>query len=116
MKELLSILKVGGNDYSKVPGLWHRDNGNIKNNTRAELINNLDEGLPIAAWDLLPMGKYRAHNWHCFDDIDNRMPYGALYTSLGCPYACVFCCINAPFVEAGNKIQKSKLVVKKLDY
>lgn len=49
------------------------------------------------AWDLLPMHLYRAHNWQCFGDLDKRMPYAAIYTSLGCPYKCSFCCINAPF-------------------
>src|SRR3990172_7062703 len=52
--------------------------------------------MPEMAWDLLPMDKYRAHNWHCFGDIP-RQPYGALYTTLGCPYHCSFCCIQAPF-------------------
>jgi radical SAM superfamily enzyme YgiQ (UPF0313 family) len=46
---------------------------------------------------MLPMQLYRAHNWHCFDDIEHRKPYGAIYTSLGCPFNCAFCCINAPF-------------------
>ena len=30
--------------------------------------------------------------------IWNRaQPYASIYTSLGCPYKCTFCCINAPF-------------------
>nr|HID58315.1 radical SAM protein [Desulfobacterales bacterium] len=45
----------------------------------------------------LPMEKYRAHNWHCFTHIDERQPYASLYTSLGCPFHCHFCCIQAPF-------------------
>ncbi|MHB1665450.1 MAG: B12-binding domain-containing radical SAM protein, partial [bacterium] len=79
LKHLLNILKSGKQDCSAVPGLWYDENGLIKNNPRAELIKNLDETLPLAAWDLLPMKKYRAHNWHCFDDIENRKPYGAIY-------------------------------------
>ena len=42
------------------------------------------------------MSKYRAHNWHCLGGRD-RQPYAALYTTLGCPYHCSFCCIQAPF-------------------
>ena len=83
---LIRELKSGENAYSDIPGLWYYDeDGNIRNNRKVSLIENLDEELPIAAWDLLPMEKYRAHNWHCFDDIENRMPYAAIYTSLGCP-------------------------------
>ena len=37
-----------------------------------------------------------AHNWHCLDG-SNRKPYAAIYTTLGCPYHCSFCCIQAPF-------------------
>jgi len=28
---------------------------------------------------------------------NDRMPFASLYTSLGCPFQCSFCCINAPF-------------------
>ncbi len=114
LTSLLNALKRGDNDFSKVPGLWYRNNGSIRNNPRASLIKNLDEGLPVAAWDLLPMQKYRAHNWHCFDDIDNRMPYGAIYTSLGCPYSCTFCCINAPFGKSGIRYRSPQLVIEEI--
>ena len=40
--------------------------------------------MPGGAWDLLPMDRYRAHNWHCFGDLE-RQPYAAIYTTLGCP-------------------------------
>ena len=114
LKSLLEVLRRNQVDYSTVPGLWCRYGGNIKNNARAPLIKNLDEGLPVAAWDLLPMEKYRAHNWHCFDDIEKRMPYGAIYTSLGCPYSCVFCCINAPFGKSGIRFRSPELVVEEI--
>jgi anaerobic magnesium-protoporphyrin IX monomethyl ester cyclase len=111
---LIHELRKGHSDYSSVPGLWYWDNEVIKHNPRAPLIDNLDEVLPIGAWDLLPMEKYRAHNWHCFDDIENRMPYGAIYTSLGCPYSCIFCCINAPFGKPGIRYRSPELVVKEI--
>jgi radical SAM superfamily enzyme YgiQ (UPF0313 family) len=52
--------------------------------------------MPGIAWDLLPMERYRAHNWHCLGHLQ-RSPYASLYTTLGCPYKCSFCCIQAPF-------------------
>jgi len=114
LEELIRQIKTGMPDYSKVPGLWYRNNGAIINNPRAALIEDLDEGLPLAAWDLLPMEKYRAHNWHCFDDIEHRMPYAAIYTSLGCPYSCVFCCINALFGKPGIRYRSPGLVVEEI--
>jgi radical SAM superfamily enzyme YgiQ (UPF0313 family) len=69
----------------------------------------------MAAWDLLPMHLYRAHNWHSFDDIEHRSPYGAIYTSLGCPYNCVFCCINAPFGKPGIRYRTPQRVVEEID-
>src|SRR4030065_482404 len=74
LRRLLDELKTGGRDYTRVEGLWHKTRGLCKFQNRAPLIKNLDEGLPAAAWDLLPMDRYRAHNWHCFDDINNREP------------------------------------------
>jgi len=114
LKALIDVLRSNKGDYSSVPGLCYHDNGGVKSNPRAPLVANLDEVLPVAAWDLLPMGKYRAHNWHCFDDIEHRMPYGAIYTSLGCPYSCTFCCINAPFGKPGIRYRSPELVVKEI--
>jgi anaerobic magnesium-protoporphyrin IX monomethyl ester cyclase len=53
-------------------------------------------------WELLPMQKYRAHNWQRFNDLSKRQPYASIYTSLGCPYACSFCCIQSPFSPEVN--------------
>ena len=53
--------------------------------------------LPFPAWDLLPVEKYRAHNWHCFGHIDKRTPYGIVYSSFGCPNNCTFCVIHTMF-------------------
>ena len=111
---LIETLKRRSKDYSDIPELWYFNNDSVKNNRRAQLIENLDEGMQISAWDLLPMQKYRAHNWHCFDDIDNRMPYAAIYTSLGCPYACTFCCINAPFGKSGIRYRSPQVVIEEI--
>lgn len=111
---LAQSLRAGSKDYSNIPGLWYHENGSVRNNPRSPLVKNLDVVLPVAAWDLLPMRKYRAHNWHCFDDLQNRMPYGAIYTSLGCPYNCVFCCINAPFGKSGIRYRSPELVVEEI--
>jgi anaerobic magnesium-protoporphyrin IX monomethyl ester cyclase len=96
--ELVDALRSSQPDFSKVRGLWYRDGMTVHRGSPAPLLANLDGEMPGVAWDLLPMQKYRAHNWHCFGHL-NREPYAALYTTLGCPYHCTFCCIQSPFKE-----------------
>ncbi|QPJ65335.1 MAG: radical SAM protein [Candidatus Nitrohelix vancouverensis] len=112
---LLQALKAGSDRLDKIPGLWYRKDGKIFNNPTAENIVDLDGRLPGQAWDLLDMTKYRAHNWHCFDHIHARQPYASLQTSLGCPYKCSFCCINAPFGQAGIRYWSPKTIVDQID-
>lgn len=59
----------------------------------------MDEDLPGYAWDLLPykekpLDLYRAHFWHAGFNHAERTPFAAIYTSLGCQFACEFCMIN----------------------
>ncbi len=59
----------------------------------------MDLDLPGYAWDLLPYNKepldlYRAHFWHANFNHDERTPFAAIYTSLGCNFGCDFCMIN----------------------
>jgi anaerobic magnesium-protoporphyrin IX monomethyl ester cyclase len=89
-------------DLSKVRGLVYRDHGRPVRNDAAPLVKDLDSEMAGVAWDLLPMKSYRAHNWHCFGNLE-REPYAAIYTTLGCPYRCSFCCIQAPF-KAGEQV------------
>lgn len=94
--ELLQALKARETDLSKVRDLWFWDGKERKSSPPAPMVQNLDMEVAGVAWDLLPMEKYRAHNWHSFGDWQ-RQPYAALYTSLGCPFHCNFCCIQTPF-------------------
>jgi len=101
--DLLNALKASPEpDLSRVRGLVYRLQSRFIRNTAAALVGNLDVEMPGVAWDLLPMTRYRAHNWHCFGDLE-REPYAAIYTTLGCPYRCSFCCIQAPF-KAGEQM------------
>jgi radical SAM superfamily enzyme YgiQ (UPF0313 family) len=59
----------------------------------------MDIDLPGYAWDLLPckdkpLDLYRSHFWHAEFDHEKRTPFAAIYTSLGCQFACEFCMIN----------------------
>jgi radical SAM superfamily enzyme YgiQ (UPF0313 family) len=99
--ELVAALKSTEPRLDNVHDLWYRRDGNLKSTQPAPLVTELDQKMPGIAWDLLPMSKYRAHNWHCFGRA-SRQPYAAIYTTLGCPYHCSFCCIQAPF-KSGEK-------------
>lgn len=103
LEHLIGKLKSNSSDLSKVPGLWfHDENKQIRHNPRSQLLMDLDKYLPTASWELLDMQNTRAHNWHCFGE-NSRSPYAAIYTSLGCPYSCEFCCINIPFALQGER-------------
>jgi anaerobic magnesium-protoporphyrin IX monomethyl ester cyclase len=110
--DLVEADRAGDADNSKVRGLAYWAGGRLRqlrSNTAAPLVKNLDVNMPGIAWDLLPMQKYRAHNWHCFGHLQ-REPYAALYTTLGCPYKCSFCCIQAPFKAGEKKLGLSETV------
>jgi len=127
MVELAQALKSSNRpDLSKVRGLWYYDGGKIQCTANPPLVKDLEHEMPGIAWDLFDVQKYRAHNWHCFDTLE-RQPYAAIYTTLGCPYHCSFCCIQAPF-KSGEKelgiketvnsyrFWSPELVIKELDY
>lgn len=94
--ELIQALQASPVQLNKVRDLWRLEGDAVCKGPSAPLITALDDEMPGIAWDLLPMAKYRAHNWHCLGHL-NRQPYAAVYTTLGCPYKCSFCCIQAPF-------------------
>ncbi len=99
--ELVAALKTREPDLHKVRGLWYREGDEIVSTPSAPLVKNLDQEIPGIPWELFPMDRYRAHNWHCFGGHE-RQPYAAIYTTLGCPFHCTFCCIQAPF-KAGEQ-------------
>lgn len=114
--QTVETLKTGSRRFADIPSLWWRDDGRIARPTAAEpLIKNLDEEMPGVAWDLLPMDRYRSHNWHSFDHINDRSPYASIHTSLGCPYKCSFCCINAPFGKSSYRMWSPETVIREID-
>lgn len=113
---LLDAIDAGATEdkLAEVPGLvWTRD-GKTVVNAPAPLTKDLDADLHGNVWDLLPMANYRAHNWQCFGALETRKPYASIYTSLGCPYKCTFCCINAPFDVNRYRMRKPENVVAEI--
>ena len=114
---LIDALKGGDETgFASVEGLVWRDGATVRINPSAPLIENLDADLHGSVWDMLPMDRYRAHNWQCFGDLGSRAPYASIYTSLGCPYKCVFCCINAPFGVHRYRMRRPEKVVAEIDH
>lgn len=101
-------------DYA-INGLWYIKDNEVISNPPAPLIENLDD-LPSVAWDLLQMNIYRAHNWHCFDHIEQRDRYAVIYTSLGCPFNCTYCNIHAMYNDKpGIRYRSPGKIVEEID-
>lgn len=115
IERLLAHLNAGRLDLNLISGLWYRQNGQIKSNPPAPPVD--PDQMPMTAWDLLHISEYRACNWHCFDDIDQRQPYAAIYTSFGCPFNCLFCCIHQLYDSKPNIWFRSpEKVVEEIDF
>lgn len=107
--DLYHTLKNGKNPDT-IEGLSyaHNTGGNIEfiHTKDAPLVKDLDS-LPMINWELMQPSEYRAHNWHCFGDINKRGPYAIIWTSFGCPFRCNYCCINNLF---GKRIQRFRSI------
>jgi len=69
---------------------------------------NIDPTNTVINWDLLPMDKYKAPNWHSWGRKDRK--YGATFTSISCPYGCSFCSIH-DFYSCKFKRRNLKLAI-----
>ena len=113
--ELINFLKGKNKDLKKIPGLWYFDKDKkVNSNPSAKMFEDLDHNLPGQAWKLLDMKKYKAHNWHTFGRLDTINTYASLQTSLGCPFKCTFCCINAPFERNTIRFWSPKHIIKQI--
>jgi anaerobic magnesium-protoporphyrin IX monomethyl ester cyclase len=100
---LRDLLKTNLKDnLNKVDGIGFKDENNNLILTKPSMLvsnENMNKDLPGYAWDLLPkknktLDLYRAHFWHTFFKEEDRTPFVAVYSSLGCKFGCNFCMIN----------------------
>lgn len=114
MVELLTHLKRGKKSFP-IKGVWYKKDGEIVNNGRAELVKDLDS-LPFAAWDLLPMDKYRAHHWQAWGkDVNDLSGFAVLYSSLGCSFNCAYCSVNVVYGKRFVRYCSPEKVVDELE-
>ena len=99
--DLLAGLETANFNPASVRDVWYLENDQAREGPKALLVTDLNTEIASSSWDLLPMSAYRSHNWHGFGR-SSRSPYVSLYTTVGCPFRCSFCCIQAPF-KTGEK-------------
>jgi radical SAM superfamily enzyme YgiQ (UPF0313 family) len=73
-----------GADFHDIPGIWYRDNGEVKNTGSPAYVKDID-ALPFPAFKLLDFKRY-------YSAIGTGLPVGTICSSRGCPYNCTFCC------------------------
>ena len=102
LRNLLEIKNLHDTEQlSNVRGIGYMKDGEAFLTPPEKVVpqDRMDIDLPGYAWDLLPykehpLDLYRAPMWHAEYVQENRFPYAALYTSLGCMFKCSFCMIN----------------------
>jgi anaerobic magnesium-protoporphyrin IX monomethyl ester cyclase len=85
LMELCNHIKSGGTDYAGIMGLAFDDGGKITKTPARPVLKDLDS-LPLPAWDLMDMEKYR----------DMWMQHAGYFsinigTTRGCPFKCNWC-------------------------
>ena len=101
LQNVLSLSRIDDAALVNIKGIVRRENDKVIMNDAEKIVPNerMDIDLPGYAWDLLPFNKkpldlYRAPMWHAEYKEENRTPYAAIQTSLGCQFGCDFCMIN----------------------
>ena len=102
LHNVLKLNEFSVKELRNINGIVFRNEKNEPEFTSAEKVvpqERMDIDLPGYAWDLLPfkekpLDMYRSPYWHANYIKENRSPYAALQTSLGCQFKCEFCMIN----------------------
>ena len=101
LHNILNLKSFEENELENVKGIGFKKNGKSILTSPEKIVpqERMDYDLPGYAWDLLPFKNkpfdlYRAPMWHAEYLEENRTPYAAIQTSLGCQFGCSFCMIN----------------------
>ncbi|MBN2381684.1 radical SAM protein [bacterium] len=105
---LPDFLETEPQDWSSIPGLAFRENGQIRKTERSEQVKDLDR-LPFPAWDLFDVPSYLSPRI-----TSRRNPVGSIITSRGCVHRCIYCNKNV----LGNKFRalSAERVVDEMEF
>lgn len=67
-------------------------------------------------WELAPMDKYRCHNWQSYTNDCIRQPYGAIYTSVSCPFKCSYCTVKMWYDQTSYEARLEEDVITDFEY
>lgn len=102
--ELMTFLRDGVGKKAEIRGIGYKQNGTMHLTEPRPMIRNIDE-LPLFAYHLLPMDKYR--NYAVFDD---GRKYASLITSRGCPFSCTYCTSSAVFGHKWRNLSPERVL------
>jgi anaerobic magnesium-protoporphyrin IX monomethyl ester cyclase len=89
IKDIKKAIK-GEIPFSKIPGIYYREDNKIKKGAELKLIENLDS-VPFPSRHLINKYVYGDQ----FNSKIKNGDYTSIITSRGCPYACKFCSRNS---------------------
>lgn len=89
----------------QIKGLVFKENNQIINTGRSDLIKNLDD-LPLPARHLTYYKKY-------FSVISSKRPVTTMFTSRGCPFKCLFC--DRPQLGKNFRARSAQSVVNEME-
>lgn len=96
-----------GEGINKVPGILFRNGKNIKYTNDVLPVLDMDS-LPIPAYHLLKMGRYKIGTLH------GTKNFSSIMTTRGCPFKCIFCSTKV----FGNSVYRRspELVIEEIKY
>lgn len=99
---------VSGKDLKDILGIAYLSNNEMRLNPPRELIADMD-ALPLPAWHLYDRHKYSAPRI-----VARRNPVGAMETSRGCVFGCIFC--NKTVFQRRFRYKSPERVVDEMEY
>lgn len=93
MLDLVQELEKENPDFTKIKGIWFKENGSIKKTEPRNPIMNLNE-LPFPARHLMHLDKYFKASKYLQGSRNIPERGASIITSRGCPFGCVFCSIR----------------------
>jgi len=107
LKEIIdNIEQDKENIFEDVSGVIFKSNGCFNVNPPREIINDLDS-MPMPSYSLLP-------NLNLYKSRARLKPVGAIFTSRGCPFQCIYC--NSNIFGHRIRYKSPKSVLEEIDY